>query len=240
MSSTWVMGFLASTIGMSSGGLFALLLKGFQRSISTIFALCAGMMVGLISLDILPEGVEVGGWVSSVVGVLAGVVLFQLADKYTHKVVVITENEQRDTLLHSGILLSVSIAIHNLPMGIVLGASTKESLSQSMMTTIILHNIPEGIAVFMPLIMAGFGAGSLLLGTLVVSVPVGIGALIGQQFGMGVPWALAVIIGIAIGVVIVVTIKEIFLEAVRKSSVFYASVISLLGFLLIFAYLYYV
>lgn len=77
MNSTWVMGFLAPTIGMSSGGLFALLFKGFQRSISTIFALCAGMIIGLISLEIFPEGIEIGGWLASVAGILAGVLLFQ-------------------------------------------------------------------------------------------------------------------------------------------------------------------
>lgn len=67
------------------------------------------------------------------------------------------------------------------------------------------------------------GAASLLLATFVVSLPVGVGALIGQQFGLGIPWVLAVIIGFAIGIVTIVTVKEIFFESIRRSSVSYSS-----------------
>ncbi|EQB95268.1 hypothetical protein GA8_12535, partial [Geobacillus sp. A8] len=118
---------------------------------------CSGMIFGLVTMEILPESIEIGGWFIAIVGLIFGYFIYKHLEKVSHHVIIITNDAKKDLFVHSGLFLTFSIALHNFPTGIALGANTHDSLTKPMMTAIMLHNIPEGIAVFTPLLMAGFG-----------------------------------------------------------------------------------
>lgn len=75
-------GFVTTTIGLSIGGLIALFLNRFQQSIATTYALCAGMIIGLVYFEIVPESIKLGGWILFITGFLTGIFLFLLSIKH--------------------------------------------------------------------------------------------------------------------------------------------------------------
>jgi zinc transporter, ZIP family len=233
----YVAGFLASVIGMMFGGSIAWFFR--DKGISTIFSICTGLIFGLVILEILPEGIEIGGWMTVVFGLIFGYLIFSYLEKGAHSITIITNDPKKDVLIHSGALLIISISIHNFPIGIALGANSDASVTNSMMTAIMFHNIPEGIAVFTPLFMAGFGIMTLLIGALIASLPIGVGALIGYKFGMGIPWLLALIISFAMGIILSVAVKEMFGIALKSATTMYCSTLATVGFVFITLYLYF-
>ncbi|WP_432359752.1 ZIP family metal transporter [Sporosarcina sp. UB5] len=80
--------------------------------------------------------------------------------------------------------MALIISIHNLPMGIVLGAGDESEFGIALLRALILHNVPEGMILFTLLFIAGFSTYMLFLISIIVAVPVGLGAFIGELIGM--------------------------------------------------------
>lgn len=53
--------------------------------------------------------------------------------------------------------MATGIGLHNFPTGFAFGASS-DLLANSMLMTMVLHTIPEGIAIFVPLFAAAYSA----------------------------------------------------------------------------------
>lgn len=232
-----IIGFIATTIGISIGGLLALFLKKYQKSIAKIYAICAGMILGLVYLEIAPESIKLGGWILFITGFLTGVFLFFIIHKAFHMIVRIPDTQNRAPYIRTGLFLMFSISLHNFPLGIAFGSTQQIGLSNSLLHSIILHNIPEGIAMFTPLLLAKLKFHTFLLFSSIVSLPVGIGAILGSYIGLDYPYLWAFIISFAIGIIIMVTIKEIYFEALKQSSVAYSLLMVGFGAIIIWAYL---
>lgn len=237
MSAAWMIGAFASAIGIGVGGGLAWIMKGVQRGFSFIYALCTGLIIGLLFLEMVPESIELGGWFVLVTGIAVGLLLFIYIHHLMNKITIITDSHQKDIFVRSGVLLTISIAFHNLPVGISLGSTIGTDIGNFMLTALVLHNIPEGIIIFTPLFLAGFGFLTWVLFTIVISLPIAIGSLLGQFFDIGMPFLLAFMINIAIAIIFVVAVKEIFGEAIRHSSVVYCIGIGIFGFGIIYLYL---
>lgn len=238
MTHVWFIGFLSTFVGIGAGGFIASFINGFNRSIGTIYGLCAGMILGLISLEIIPEALQIGNWMIFLFGFLAGVFLFKLLHIVIYKNSVSTNGLNKQNYnKRLGFFLALIISIHNIPMGIVLGAGDKTEFSMALLQALILHNVPEGMILFTPLFIAGFSAFMLLLISVIVAVPVGIGAFIGELIGMQNKPLWAFLISLTVGTIYMVTIKEILTESIRQSSNNYSLVIALIGFCLMGVYL---
>ncbi|WP_188453370.1 ZIP family metal transporter [Virgibacillus oceani] len=237
MSAAWMIGAFASAIGIGVGGGLAWIMKGVQRGFNFIYSLCVGLIMGLLFLEMIPESIELGGWIVLVFGTVAGILLFMYIHHLMGKITIITDSHQKDIFVRSGVLLTMSIAIHNFPVGIALGPTIGTDIGNLMLTTLVLHNIPEGIIVFTPLFLAGFGFLTWILFTTVIATPIAIGSLFGRFFDVGMPLSLAFMINLAIAVIFMVAIKEIFGEAVKNSSALYCSIIGIFGFGIIYIYL---
>ncbi|TVY12064.1 iron permease [Paenibacillus cremeus] len=228
-------GFLASSAGLLIGGTGAGWVKG--QKVPLVFSLCAGMIIGLVVLDIVPDSIRLGGWPPAVAGLLVGVWVYSQLERWSRRVIVLTHEPKQEVFLYSGVLIALSIAIHNVPTGIALGANASEALARPMLLTIFFHTIPEGIAVFTPLIMAGYGLMSLLVITLVVSLPIAVGALIGGSIGLGSPLLLTLVIALAMGMTLAVAVKEMLGKAVKDSSLGFCAYGAIAGFVLMATYL---
>lgn len=237
MLSIGIVGFLATAIGIGLGGIIALFLKGIQQKAPTINALCTGLILGLVCLEIAPESIDLGGVLVFTIGSMIGILSFVKIHELSHKLIPSTVNPQKGKLLQTGLLLAISITIHNLPLGIAFGSSQHSEISKPLLQMLILHNIPEGIAMFVPLFLAGLRFKTFLFIISFVSLPVAIGAIIGNIIGMQYPVLWAFIISIALGIIVVVTMKEIFMEAVKHSSFSYAFSLFMIGILAIWIYI---
>jgi ZIP family zinc transporter len=231
-------GFLSCAMGMTIGGVFAWGLKRVvPYGMSFVFSLCTGMIFGLLFLDIIPESMEMSGWAITCVGMLLGGFLFHRFHKLTHNIIIITDNARKDMLLHTGIILVLSMALHNFPSGFAFGSNAHSAIANSFLIAMFLHNIPEGIVVFTPFLFAGFGVVTMIALSLLLALPVGIGAITGDLINIELSSVLGGIASFAAGMIGMVTVKEIMLPAFRNANTLYSMLLCIVGVILIYFYL---
>ena len=152
-------------------------------------------------------------------------------------------------LFIGGLVMAAAIALHNLPEGMVIGASyaadavevSSATLGSGLVMAVIigLHNIPEGMAVAVPLISGGMGRTKAVLLTAVTGAPTVIGALLGFWVGMLSPLALSLSLSFASGAMLYVVLGELLPEGIlmwrSKMPATAALVGILVGLLLIYA-----
>ncbi|WP_332645392.1 ZIP family metal transporter [Lysinibacillus sp. 54212] len=230
-------GFLGSTIGISIGGILAMLASEFKQDIAMIYALCSGLIIGLIGLEIVPESLHQGQFIPFIMGILAGGILYELIDRVFDSFDILHVKTNGDGYIRTGIVLAISIAIHNFPMGMAFGAGQHGIMHNSILQTILLHNIPEGIALFTPFILAKLNWKALLFFAVVISLPIAFGAILGSMIDMSYPNLWSVVTGLAVGILTFVTIQEIFGAAIKRSSLLRSVMMAGIGFSVIWLYL---
>ncbi len=155
--------------------------------------------------------------------------------------------EQKSHLLIAGIVMACAIALHNMPEGMVIGASHagdsaegSSVFSGSMILAIVigLHNIPEGMSVAVPLISGGMNKAKAVILTAVTGAPTIIGAIIGYSIGSLGPVSLAISLSFASGAMLYVVFGELLPEAIlmwrSKAPAFGMLVGVLAGMIIIF------
>ena len=179
----WLLGFLFTTSGLLIGGVIAQLFKGLQKNIYMIYGVCAGIILGLISFEIFPEAIELGGWLWTMVGFTIGMILFELLHSGLHYSQGKKGTSTKQLYVRTGLLLMFSFSVHNVPIGITLGASQQSDFTITLLQTLLFHSIPEGIILFTPLILAGTNIFIRFLVSCIVAIPVLLGVFIGAFLG---------------------------------------------------------
>ena len=149
-------------------------------------------------------------------------------------------------LFIAGVVMACAIALHNMPEGMVIGASYASDTAAGiaggmgvvMAVVIGLHNIPEGMAVAVPLITGGMKRGKAILITALSGAPTIIGAVIGFALGTLSPFWLSLSLSFASGAMLYVVFGELLPEAIlmwRSKMPALASVIGILiGLMIIY------
>lgn len=231
----WLLGFLWTSAGIFIGGMIAWLFKGINQRAHIIYALCTGVILGLIIFEILPEAVESGGWLSTIIGFILGMMLFKVLHSRLHFKQDKESHTKKKLYIRTGLLLMLSFAVHNLPIGITLGGNEQPDLTKALLLTLLFHSIPEGIILFIPLILAGFNIFTVLIISLLVSMPVALGVFIGSFLVH--PLLNTIFLSFAMGMIFIVTVSEILYPALHKSSVFKILCGTFIGFGVIGYYL---
>ena len=130
--------------------------------------------------------------------------------------------QPRSGLFLAGLVMAAAIALHNVPEGMVIGASfartAKETLLNrgglTMAIVIGLHNIPEGMAVAVPLISGGMPKWRSVLITALTGSPTILGAILGFTVGAMGPVALSLSLSFASGAMLYVVFGELLPESI--------------------------
>ena len=130
--------------------------------------------------------------------------------------------QPRSGLFLAGMVMAAAIALHNVPEGMVIGASfarTAEQLLSNrggliMALVIGLHNIPEGMAVAVPLISGGMSKWHSIGVTALSGAPTILGALMGFLIGTISPTALVISLSFASGAMLYVVFGELLPESI--------------------------
>ena len=186
-----------------------------------------------------------------VLGVLAGYVIIALLNAWidrntNHEVAHIDENHPRtadslEELTHAnhlqehregrqprsglflaGLVMAAAIALHNIPEGMVIGASFARTARETLLNrggltmaiVIGLHNIPEGMAVAVPLISGGMPKWRSAAVTALTGFPTILGALLGFTVGAMGATALALSLSCASGAMLYVVFGELLPESI--------------------------
>ena len=214
-------GAVSGIVGTMLGGVISAFLSKKDKVIGVLFAVAAGVMLAIVSFDLIPEAYAEGGVWTLAASVLAGVVLVVILDEITKAVTkkggdIIEEGRKRRVeMTKTDILMMLAIAVHNLPEGLVIGSSELKSRGLLMALLIGLHNIPEGIAVAAPLIAGGMKKWKAILITASTGIPTLIGAVIGYYIGLASATFVAVSLGIAAGAMLAVISAEMLPESLK-------------------------
>ena len=130
--------------------------------------------------------------------------------------------QPRSGLFLAGMVMAAAIALHNVPEGMVIGASFARSVDEILsnrgglvMAVIIgLHNIPEGMAVAVPLISGGMSKWRSVGITAVSGAPTILGAVTGFLIGTISPTALVLSLSFASGAMLYVVFGELLPESI--------------------------
>lgn len=241
------------------GGLATLFKRESPRGASLLLSFTAGLMLCIVSFDMVPEAIEATGnyYVAPLVLVGGFLVTFLLncwIDRSAHHAPEGEAHEDEHGHDHShddahhhhpcacghhdlhtaGIVLAAAVALHNLPIGLAIGTSVAaEGISYASVlaaVTIGLHNIPEGMSIAIPLLHDGSKARSAIAVSALSGLPTVAGALIGYFIGSHTPMALAVAMSLAGGAMLYVVFFELLPEAYRQWRSKWSILATIVGF----------
>ncbi len=164
------LGLLASFLaGLASGvGTLPLLfIKDIPpRLVNTLLGGAAGVMLAATSFSLIVPGIEYGndlwpgmGVYVVVAGMLAGAIFLDRMDRWLPHEHFIMGHEGPDSSLRKIWLFIIAITIHNFPEGLAVGVgfgTGDVGAGTSLAIGIGLQNMPEGLAVALPLIGLGY------------------------------------------------------------------------------------
>ncbi|MCL2396560.1 MAG: zinc transporter ZupT [Defluviitaleaceae bacterium] len=185
------------------GGLAILFSKKTSKKfLSICLSFSAGVMLYISFAEILLEAFEdleyaLGdgiGYLAATIAFFVGILLVAIIDKFIPHGDEVTElaeyakqgnsealaQKDKKELKRTGVMAAIAIAIHNLPEGIVIfmAAIHDPALGIAIALAIILHNIPEGIATAAPIYYSTGSRAKALLFAFVTGYVQPIGALI--------------------------------------------------------------
>lgn len=175
------------------GSLLGFLIKALpHRWNDAVLGYCAGIMLAASTIGLIVPAAESAGpgkWWLVLIGVVLGVLFLNLLDFVTphlHKITGLEAEEHRNNASLNHVLLFVmAIALHKLPEGIAAGVgfnSAETSDAWAVTVGIALQNIPEGMVVIAPLLIAGISK----YRTFTISLAIALLEVVGVWIGYGI------------------------------------------------------
>lgn len=161
---------LTAIAGLSTGigSLIALIAKHTNtKFLCASLGFSAGIMIYVSFMEMMPQAKDQlfevfgnkTGTLYLILAFFAGIAFINLIDFLIpeslnpHEIQGVEDMDNKNSLKRTGIVVAMSIAIHNFPEGIATFTSALNSLDVAIPITIAIaiHNIPEGIAVAVPI-----------------------------------------------------------------------------------------
>lgn len=225
MSEIWMSvlyGCIVGSIGTGSGAAIAFLIKSnSERLMSVLMAISGGIMIAIVFFDMCPNAIL---YVNAV-GIFAGAALgaaFVFAAEIISNIRAKSHRERSISFLRLGILIMVSIGVHNLPEGLAIGSglAIPGDYGMGFGLLIMLHNIPEGMAMAIPMHMGGMKPVKGVLLAVLAGAPTALGAGLGMVIGAISKSFIGCCIAFAAGAMLFVTLKELIPESVNMGKSF--------------------
>jgi len=129
-----------------------------KKFIGFFLGLSAGVMIYLSFVELIPYSIKSLGFLNANIYFFVGVVIMALIDfflphHYLEERICRRENVIDKRLLSTGIVVTLGLIIHNFPEGMAVFLSSFTSMKMGVLLAIAIaiHNIPEGIAVAAPI-----------------------------------------------------------------------------------------
>ena len=122
---TTLIGLFFGTFGTTIGGIIGVKFKNPSKKIlSFILAFASGLMLAIVCFDLLPEAFNLTNLPTAFLGIFLGIVMMIICDLLVDKKFNKSTRfkDSKNALLKTGIVVSIGLALHNLPEGLAIGS----------------------------------------------------------------------------------------------------------------------
>ena len=210
---TTLIGLFFGTFGTTIGGIIGVTLKtNSNKFICFILQFAAGLMTSIICFDLIPEAMELSNIIYNVMGIVVGVIIMIICENIVRNK---CSKRSNNSLLNTGIIVGIGLALHNFPEGLAIGSGFGSSLKlgYTLAIAILLHDIPEGISMSVPMKYGGMSKTKVILYTILSGITTGIGAFFGAAIGTISKEMISVCLSVAAGAMLYIVSGELIPEA---------------------------
>ncbi|HCO67091.1 MAG TPA: zinc transporter ZupT [Dysgonomonas sp.] len=246
---------LTSIAGLSTGigSLIALIAKRTNTNfLCASLGFSAGVMIYISFMEMLPTAKEElfmvydekMGTLYLIIAFFSGIALINLIDFMIpksfnpHEIQGVEDMSKKKSLKRTGLIVALSIAIHNFPEGIATFTSALGSLDIAIPITIAIaiHNIPEGIAVAVPIYHSTGSRRKAFWFSFLSGLAEPFGALIAYLFLMQfwTPQLNGIILAVVSGIMVFISLDEL-LPSAEKFGKHHISIMGLIAGMLLMA-----
>lgn len=231
---TTLLGLFFGTFGTTLGGILGIIIKkNSNKFLSFILSFASGLMMAVICFDLIPEALGISSIYSVLIGIFIGIIAMIFCD------VLVQNKFQRkfrgeNSLLKTGIIVSIGLAIHNFPEGLAIGSGFDASLrlGLGLAIAICLHDIPEGISMAVPMKNGGMSKWKVLFYVVLSGITTGIGAFFGAVIGTISESIIALCLSFAAGAMLYIVSGELIPESNNLYKGRMAGIGNIIGFII--------
>lgn len=226
------------------GGMAAMVHSPSDRTVSLLLRFTAGVMCSVVCFDLVEDALEGSGTVPVLCWIMIGYLCTYLLncwiDKQAHHSHSHSGHAHEEhshshdphggdngemcacghhTLHTAGMVLAAAVALHNMPVGMAIGATFAGAAQAAghggILAALIigLHNIPEGMSIAAPLLTGGSSPARAIGIAALSGVPTILGALLGYSMGTMNPLLLGISLSFAAGAMLYVIFGELLPES---------------------------
>ncbi len=223
---TTTIGLLSGIVGTGLGGLISITIHQSKNILGWLLGFSGGLMFAVVAFDLLTAAFDIGGLLWGLGGMLLGFVLILALDSFLRKLKFLQNKH-----LATSLLLALGVAMHDFAEGMAVGAgfSAAASLGFGVAFVMTVHNIPEGVAIGVPMRLANVRRGKVLLATILTGLPMAGGTLIGALVGRLSGGLLSGSLGFAGGAMLCIVVEKMLPDAHELSHEYLATVAFAVG-----------
>lgn len=235
--STTILGTIFGTIGTVIGGIIGTFFKNTSNKfLSFTLSFASGLMMSVVCFDLIPEALRITSIASVILGIILGIIVMIFCDIIVNKKFKAdkTLHNSKKSILKTGIIISIGLAIHNFPEGLAIGSGFEASvkLGLSLAIAICLHDVPEGMSMAIPMKKGGVRTWKIIFYVTLSGIMTGIGAFFGDIIGSISEVIISLCLSFAAGAMLYIASGELIPESNKLYNGKMSAIGNMIGFII--------
>lgn len=199
-----------AVLGPVLGSLAGILLPPGEALLNRLLSFAAGTMLAISFLELLPESIRQSSVAGCAAGLFVGLLAMMALHSLLPEIPVGKEGGGRGQKKNTALLMVAAIMLHNLPEGIAMSAGSEGGTMLLIAAAIATHDIPEGICTAAPYYYATGRRAAAFGISVSTALPTLLGFWAGKRLLSGLhPFTMGIITGCIAGLMIAISCDEL-------------------------------